>query len=173
MRITASCANTPCIEFLGKGDQVSDRFGEKLSAMFVATVLRDLCRKFTLSPQFNMLAPDGPGYTLFLQTQQATPPSLAAALNELLSQNPHYAYCRLLGQLAPPRLFLIESTANETYIEVCRKHGQRLGNIKPAVLHRDPSWPEAFRGAYSEQSRPVHSADPVPPPLAASRPSSS
>ena len=115
---------TPCIQFLGKSDLVSDLRGEKLNALFVAGVLASLTKIFNLVPSFLMLAPDGDGYTLFIETGHTLPPTLVCELDQSLSRNPHYAYCRRLGQLAPARIFHIQANATATYLETCRQRGQ-------------------------------------------------
>jgi hypothetical protein len=145
VRITGRLRATPCIEFLGKADLVSDLCGEKLSSLFVAAVLARVTKEF--SPTFAMLAPDGNGYTLFIEAP-SIPSPLASQLDAALSANPHYAYCRHLGQLEAARIFQIRHDAPGAYLESCRRTGQRLGDIKPAPLHTRSDWNSHFRGQY-------------------------
>jgi hypothetical protein len=151
--VTGRLFNTPCVRFLGKAGLVSDLRGEKLDAAFVQTVLADFCRRFALAPAFSMLAPRlpdpalAPGYTLFLELPAGPPPPAAdAALDALLCQNPHYAYCRRLGQLAPPRLSFLRANAEAVYLDACARRGQRLGAVKPTPLHPGDFWESAFSG---------------------------
>ena len=110
VNVVGHAGQAPCLQFLGKLDQVSDWFGEKLNERFVAEVLERLFGRRQMAPAFAMLAPDPEParfrYTLYVELlpgQRARLGGLAEALDQELSQNFHYAYCRRLGQLAPPR----------------------------------------------------------------------
>jgi len=99
-----------------------------------------------------MLAPsqqEGPRYVLFLQgaTSQT---DLAVRLDQRLTENPHYAYCRRLGQLAAPRVFHITSDASECYLRRCVAMGQRAGAVKAVALHRLTGWEDIFLGDWTE-----------------------
>ena len=145
-------AQTPCLRFLGKTDRVSDWFGEKLDERFVTRVLDDFFRVHNLHPTFAMLAPDdAPGgfcYTLYLELSpgQLTPEGLPAHLDNGLRQNFHYAYCRKLGQLGQPGIFLVARGAAQAYLQACQARGQKLGNIKPSVLQKTTGWSHEFVG---------------------------
>jgi len=143
----------PCLRFLGKGDKVSDWFGEKLNEQFVAAVLAGLMRELELTPDFAMLAPEDRGtgfrYTLYLELPPAqrgrqVHPDLTARLDRKLSENFHYDYCRKLGQLGAPGLFMIDRGAAEAFLGFCEDQGQRLGNIKPSSLQKTTGWDEVF-----------------------------
>jgi hypothetical protein len=143
----------PCLRFLGKGDKVSDWFGEKLNEQFVAGVLEDLLREHGLCPVFATLAPDdsqkGFCYTLYLELEanwqvRDSPADLARDLDRKLCQNFHYDYCRKLGQLAAPEIFWIDQGAIEAYLRACEARGQRLGNVKPSALQKTTGWSEHF-----------------------------
>jgi hypothetical protein len=100
-----------------------------------------------------MLAPsqqESPYYVLFLQGD-ASQTDLADQLDKKLTQNPHYAYCRRLGQLAAPRIFQITSDAGESYLRRCVSTGQRAGAVKAVALHRLTGWEDFFRGGWKEQ----------------------
>jgi hypothetical protein len=153
--VTGRLFETPTLRFLGKADASSDLRGEKLNALFVGGVLNAFHRTLPVEPSFSMLAPaepsgTAPGYVLYLELPARTsvPPSAAATLDALLCRNPHYAYCRALGQLARVRLFRIDgASAAKVYLETCARRGQRLGNIKPSPLHRGAYWSAEFPGA--------------------------
>ncbi|MEK7784150.1 MAG: GH3 auxin-responsive promoter family protein, partial [Chloroflexota bacterium] len=138
---------TPCIRFVGKTDRVSDWFGEKLDEQFVASALARVFSERCLSPRFAMLAPDDSGgfrYTLYLELppgQRAD--NLHHDLDQALSENFHYAYCRKLGQLAEPRIALVVGGA-DAYLRACQQRGQKLGNIKPALLDKATGWDRWF-----------------------------
>jgi hypothetical protein len=76
---------------------------------------------------------------------------LINSIEEGLRENFHY-YCRQLGQLDYPKVFLINGSSGqsglETYFKRCQSLGQRAGNIKPAVLHNKIGWSEEFSGRF-------------------------
>ena len=150
VRVTGFAERTPILEFIGKEDCVSDLRGEKLNAIFVAKALEEFerCRSAT----FAMLAPSCcdrgiPGYILFLESGHGET-DLAVRLDEKLQANPQYAYCRRLGQLAEPRLFLIQSGAREAYLKHCEALGLRAGNVKLTALSKRGGWEEVFLGGF-------------------------
>ncbi len=152
VRVVGFASNTPLLEFLGKEDGISDLCGEKLSPAFVGSILAELSDERAYSSDFVMLAPsrrESLGYVLFLQgaTSRA---DLAVRLDKKLTQNPHYAYCRRLGQLAAPRIFQITSDAGECYLRRCVALGQRAGAVKAVALHRLTDWEECFQGWWTE-----------------------
>lgn len=133
---------TPSIRFVGKCAQVSDRTGEKLSDVFVASVFAKLFQGAETKPSFAMLAPDtdagGYRYTLYLSADVSN--KLSAELDALLSLNPHYAYFRRLSQLNPPRLFRVAEDAHAAYCRRLRRMGKQLGEIKPVGLSPLGDW---------------------------------
>jgi len=143
VRVTGFAERTPILEFVGKEDCVTDLRGEKLNALFVAKVFSELesCR----SARFAMLAPssDEARYTLFLEGPRCQR-DLATQIDGKLRENPHYAYCRKLGQLGEIRVFHIERNAIETYLKHCETLGQRAGNVKMTVLHKKTGWETVF-----------------------------
>ncbi len=143
VRVTSRAGETPSLQFIGRADRVVDRFGEKLSEGFVAGVIEQALGR----PAFAMLAPDGRGYTLYVQADRLAA-DLPARLESALRENPHYRYCVDLGQLAPARVFRIERGAAAAYLARCTALGQRLGEIKPTPLHAAGDWSRALRGQY-------------------------
>jgi hypothetical protein len=144
VEVVGFAGQAPCLRFVGKTDQVSDWFGEKLNERFVAGVLERLFDRHRLRPRFAMVAPEpvegALRYVLYLETAQAgSVPS--EDLDRALCENFHYAYCRRLGQLAPPRVAPVTDGA-ERYLRACRRQGQKLGNVKPAALHKATHWGE-------------------------------
>lgn len=152
VRVAGFAERTPLLEFVGKEDCVSDLRGEKLNACFVANTLGEFesCR----AASFAMLAPSEAGtphYTLFLESTQSQP-DLRAQLDQKLQANPHYAYCRRIGQLGELQLFLIRHDGREAYIQHCAALGQRAGNVKMTALHKSTGWERVFSGAYIDVS---------------------
>jgi hypothetical protein len=152
VRVVGFAGNTPLLEFLGKDDGVSDLCGEKLSPAFVGSVLEELSVERAYLSDFAMLAPsqqESLRYVLFLQGATSET-DLAVRLDKKLTQNPHYAYCRRLGQLAAPRIFRITSDAGESYLRRCVAMGQRAGAVKAVALHRLTGWEDFFHGNWTE-----------------------
>jgi len=127
---------TPSLRFLGRGNSVSDLCGEKLSETFVTQVL---ATALAGSPAaFAMLAPEENHYTLFLEGRAS--PELLNRVEAGLRANPHYAYCRDLGQLGPLQLCVLSLGANERFLQAHLSEGRRLGDIKPQALSSRKDW---------------------------------
>lgn len=160
VEVTGFVGRTPTIRFLGKADQVCDRFGEKLHAGHAAAVIADLRAHFALPPGLAFLAPDEsapldgledrpprPSYTLHLAVP-SVPPALADRLEGLLERSFHYAHCVRLGQLAPARVYRVEGDGLAAFYAACAARGQRLGDVKPSALRRDGGWSAVLPGHY-------------------------
>ena len=143
---------TPSLRFVGKQDCVSDLCGEKLNETFVARALDEVCERLGMAPRCALVAPDlsgmPPAYTLYLEIDAQPPAALSRLLDEHFAMNPHYGYCRTLGQLAPVRLFRVTGPMFSLYINRCRDLGQRLGDVKPLALSRMAGWSDVFPGHY-------------------------
>jgi len=150
--VTDRLERTPSLRFIGRGEAVSDVCGEKLSEIFVSDVLKEIFADAT--PAFALLAPDhGDGeqhYTLYVEGEPLS--CWTEALDRGLRRNPHYDYCRDLGQLSAPRLFVIAGSAFEAYALRKASNGARLCDIKPAALSRSTGWSEIFEGTYFDQT---------------------
>lgn len=135
VEVTGLVDRTPSLRFLGKEDRLSDLRGEKLHEAFVAEVLRGL----GVGSGFAMLAPEAgepPCYVLFVEHSPPNPEDLDRALRA----NPHYNWCRELGQLGPSRVLPVVAGAASAYIEACRRDGVRLGDIKATSLSSKMGW---------------------------------
>ena len=150
IEVTDFYGQIPCFKFIGKADRVSDYFGEKLNEQFVANILTQLFEKHRLAPLFSMLAPDDTPpfhYTLYLELPNYETTQLrnylTTELDLSLRANFHYDYCRKLGQLGEAQVSLVTRGA-ETYIQACQSRGQKLGDIKPSVLHKSTGWDAWF-----------------------------
>jgi hypothetical protein len=153
VEVVGQISACPLLQFVGKQAHISDHVGEKLHAAHVQRALDNLLRELNLTPTFAMLAceplPTGTAYVLFLAAVAAHSVQLhhlCAALEAALRANYHYAYCRDLGQLAALRVFRISANAQADYLRQCRALGQRLGDIKPTVLHQQSGWLDVFQG---------------------------
>lgn len=154
VQVTGFLCNTPSLKFIGRSGNVSDMAGEKLSEAFATRVLQEIIARWPTKPAFVLLAPDssasGSGYTLYIQGW--SPAGLCNELDRELRENPHYAYCRDLGQLEAPRVFTISAEGFETFAARQARSGARLGEIKPAVFSKLAGWTNVFRGSYTTRS---------------------
>lgn len=139
IQVTGFMGCIPVIKFIGKQDNVSDLFGEKLNELFVKTVLNSL----GVNKGFIMLAPESDRYVLY-QDSERVPEGIDNALRE----NFHYDYCRKLGQLKELKIFHLKGNPKQEYLEESVRRGQRLGDIKPVVLHLQGGWDKVFKGEY-------------------------
>ncbi len=153
VEVTGRVKTCPVIRFIGKEDQVSDWFGEKLNEKHVRQSLKSALSRYRLRPGFAMVACETesspPAYTLFLELEggsKGTFRRLAMDLDAALRVNYHYRYCRGLGQLGPLQIFLIEGDAQESYLAACGRHGQRIGDVKSICLSPRNGWSRFFRG---------------------------
>ncbi len=141
VRVTGFLERAPCLELLGRDDLVSDLAGEKLSEAFVARALADIFGAFAPQVAFAQLAAEQgapPRYRLLLECRADPPAELAQRLDRALCANPHYAYCRRLGQLGEIEVRRLAAGAHADYLERHRRMGRRLGEIKPAALEGVP-----------------------------------
>lgn len=134
----------PALRFLGKEDQVSDYFGEKLSEPFVASVVERVLETTGVSTAFSLLAIDErtepPAYALYVETTCHWPDVATALLEQELCRNPHYDYCRRMGQLGAARFVRVGPGAYARYAGRLTESGTRLGDIKPVSLSSLGHW---------------------------------
>jgi hypothetical protein len=150
IRVKGFVEHTPLLEFIGKEDAVTDLCGEKLNALFVGRIITQLEARGCWAGSFAMLAPSRdviPRYAFFLEGSIKTE-GFADLLDRRLRENPHYDYCRRLGQLGEPRIFQIEHGAQEIYLRRCVAMGQRAGDVKTTALHSRDDWEAAFPGKF-------------------------
>jgi hypothetical protein len=90
------------------------------------------------SPGFSLLAieehGEPPAYTLYVETQSDWPDAATERLEQKLRNNPHYDYCRRIGQLGTARICDVGPGAYGRYAKRLTETGMRLGDIKPASL---------------------------------------
>ena len=148
----------PLLRFLGRSDGGCDLVGEKLTESHVREVLDRLLEAHDILSSFTLLVPVNdrpPRYRLYIEASSPLLPgegqgvraaafALAGSLEAGLCENPHYAYARRLGQLAPAEIVVLdprEGAAWDRYERQCLARGMRLGNIKPRALDAWPGWP--------------------------------
>jgi hypothetical protein len=150
VRVRDDYGGVPILEFAGRDDGVSDLRGEKLSPAFVQACLDRVLADAGVSVRFAMLAPQRqavPGYVLYVESP-ADPDRVGPPLEFALRANPHYDYCRNLGQLGALKIFWIRQGAQEAYVNRCVELGQRAGSVKPTSLHRSGGWEDFFAGEF-------------------------
>jgi len=153
--VTDRYKGLPLIRF-EKRDSVSDMVGEKLSMGHVQRVVDEAIQKLRLFVDFIMLAPgietSSCYYSIFLQDKHPIEPGELEIFREEiekgLCENFHYKYARDLGQLGPLRIFSIAGDGMKSYFKRCTESGQRLGDIKPAVLENRTGWEYYFKGKF-------------------------
>ncbi len=144
VQVTHYFLKTPCLKFVGRGKDISDLVGEKLNIQFVSNAISQL----NLSEsQFQSLVPvhePKPHYMLLLDRAEKEASSISQQLESLLCESHHYQLARQLDQLAPARV-IVSSTAAEQLSAKKMASGQRWGDIKHAQLElavKDLSWLE-------------------------------
>lgn len=150
VQVNGFVGKTPCLRFIGRSGGISDRFGEKLSQPFVSEAIRKAIAN-AATPKFILLAPDedefGCRYTLYVEG--AIAPDAIANLDILLRTNPHYDWCREVGQLRAPRLFQITAGGFQSFVQRECANGSRIGDVKPLVLSTRNAWSQHFHGRYA------------------------
>ena len=150
VRVTGFIEATPCLEFLGKDNAVSDLVGEKLSEADAAVALAAAGAKTGIRPRFAMLAPDAGadrgavGYDLRLELDPGVEGgadrsmAFAEAVEEsLCATNYHYLNARRLGQLRSLRPVL-QRQALQEWLAAASRTGARAGTVKiPALRTTD------------------------------------
>lgn len=127
--VTHFYRNTPCLEFLGRHQAISDLVGEKLQETFVHNALNFMNLQGT---DFKSLVPvaNPPHYVLLLDAATETPEIIAQQLDDALSQSHHYDRARSLGQLAPPQVLISHQIP-----EILALHRVQTGSIWGGIKH--------------------------------------
>ena len=140
----------PCIQFVGRGDAISDLVGEKLNENHVREVMERLFRKIDLRPGFYILVPKRQmvsTYQLILTADWggtiAAKEQVRAGLELGLRENPQYELARQLNQLCEvevTELPLRSSELLQRFEEWENQRGRRVGDIKVSVLDYRGVW---------------------------------
>jgi hypothetical protein len=136
LSVTHFYLNTPCLQFLGRTQEISDLVGEKLHSEFVRQVLDSLPLQGT---SFKSLVPvkQPQHYVLLLDQTNVNPQELAQQLDDALQQSPQYRHARLLNQLQPVRV-LISSRIPEIIALYKTRSGKKWGDLKHDILSTTP-----------------------------------
>ena len=145
----------PLLRFAGRADGVCDLVGEKVSENLVRAALERSFSENEIALQFAMMVPIEEGqrrYRLYVQRRNgelslAKLGILRARVEELLEENPYYAHAVRIGQLGKLQVHALSSQAEPAwavYERECLRRGQKLGDIKPVVLHSGREWVQCF-----------------------------
>lgn len=136
IRVSHFYLNTPCLQFLGRTQEISDLVGEKLHSEFVRQVLDSLPLQGT---SFKSLLPvkQPQHYILLLESAKVDPEKLAQLLDDALQQSPQYRHARLLNQLQPVRV-LVSSRIPEIIALFKTRSGKKWGDLKHEILATTP-----------------------------------
>ncbi len=133
VRVTHYYRQTPCLEFCGRGNQVSDLTGEKLHVQFVSDVLSQLNIS---EARFQSLVPvrqPSDHYVLLLDRCNGDLDAIAHQLEDSLCQSYHYQLARQLGQLSPVKVIASPTIAKQLSDKKAT-FGQRWGDVKHTKL---------------------------------------
>lgn len=154
VEVTGYYQQSPRIKFIGKTDVVSDIMGEKLNEIHVGKIIKGICNKFQINSSLTFLSPKilsgNAKYILFLRRNVLEPNHIDVAkvkkeLDNRLRENFHYNYCRNIGQLKSPGIFLMDEEAEKKYLHV-KSAGKKSGTIKFIKLDKMPGWDEILSG---------------------------
>jgi hypothetical protein len=146
VQVDGFLGHTPSLKFVGRSGNVSDLCGEKLSDGFVSEILQKaMAGTGEIRPRFVMLAPEKNGsdrhYVLYCEWDCSID---ILEIEKGLRANPHYDYCRRIGQLSALRLFRIKANGFEMYLSREIAEGRRSGNVKPCCLSPKSGWKKWF-----------------------------
>lgn len=144
----------PVLKFLGKLDHVVDIVGEKLNEKHISETLTRLGMAYGYKAKFQLLAPERHNetflYTLYLSLDDESLDfcGLRRDLDHALQDNYHYRYCRSIGQLMAPRIFLIDEKQGSPDVIYLNQRSKitRLGDVKPSCVDSSLDWRRHFGG---------------------------
>ncbi|OLP19429.1 GH3 auxin-responsive promoter [Leptolyngbya sp. 'hensonii'] len=137
VRATHQYKATPCLEFLGRDQPLSDLVGEKLHEDFVRDVLTTLDLPDTSYQSLVSVLHPTPHYVLLLDRASQPPENLARTLDRGLCQSYQYRQARHLGQLTAAQVIVSETIA-ATIVQVRLQQGQKWGDVKHPLLLTTP-----------------------------------
>lgn len=154
IRVYDKKEDCPCLEFIGKKDNVSDYFGEKINELHIKSIIEDF--NIDKLSTFYLFAPkktnDKLFYALYIELKEAMKKqefeALEDSIEKELLKNFHYKYCRDLNQLQAFKVFWVKEDASalDKYLQTCIDRGLKLGDIKPAFFSNQYDWD--FKGEF-------------------------
>ncbi len=125
IKVTGFYKTIPIVEFIGRDNNVSDFFGEKISEEFVNKIFLDI---FKSKQNFAVLSFNQDKYTLYVDGNCSS-----KVLESFLLKNYHYKNCRELGQLKHCTVIKVSDGLNK-YKNYYLSAGMKLGDIKIKAL---------------------------------------
>jgi len=135
----------PMLQFIGKEAHVSDLCGEKLNARHLREILQTLVGSLNGVFVAAETASSPPHYVCLISTDVEAPGAsrLRNELEAQLQKNPHYRWCREVGQLNELRVVQIPYDTvemNRRRLARWESMGTRRGTAKTGVLDRLTGW---------------------------------
>lgn len=118
----------PVLEFVGRDNNVSDYFGEKLSEHFLKSLLDKIFDEYN----FALFKFENDRYVLYTD-KTCDIVSKEHELENLLEESYYYKNCIELNQLNPVKI-IYSNDCESIYISDCIKRGMKLGDIKIRCL---------------------------------------
>lgn len=137
VRVTHFYYNTPCLEFLGRTQEISDLVGEKLHLEFVRQVLDNLPLTGACFKSLVPVKQPQEHYVLLVDSIDINPQEIAELLDNALQESPQYRRARLLGQLAPASV-IVNSRVAEVVALYKIDSGKKWGDLKHELLMTAP-----------------------------------
>jgi hypothetical protein len=145
IRCTGHTFSVPNIEFIGRGNAVSDLVGEKLSTNVLPDILLKARQETGLHPKGMYLYAkvDGTqaGYKLLIEVEgeinEVEAEQMAKTINNILMENPYYDQAIINGQLLPLKAVIMPIGFSDRLFEYyCQKHGIKDGDAKLPLLYK-------------------------------------
>ncbi len=151
VEVTGKVNECPLLRFVGRSNRTTDLVGEKLQESFVQKCIDSALAAQNITPSFAMLLAisndsmdsetENPGCRYRLQIESDSVSldchRLGLELDARLSENVHYKYARVLGQLGPIEVNHLLGPPGTAWAEFEKKQaskGHVIGSIKPKLL---------------------------------------
>lgn len=143
VRCTGYQLRLPCLEFIGRGNSVSDMVGEKLNANVLPTIFSKVKNQHPERVKALFLyaqVRDKQGQYLLLisgEIQEQEADSIAKGIQKQLQANPYFDQAIANGQLLPLKPILLEPGFPDQLFEFyCREHRIKDGDAKLPLLFK-------------------------------------
>lgn len=152
VRVTHFYKNTPCLEFVGRTNIVSDIAGEKLNEAFARKCIDEVIEDFNAFALLVPYATKGSAPHYYLVTNQtSSKDDLSRRLDEALSGAFHYRSARLNGRLQEIKV-RSHPYAKELFIRYYSDKGVALERANTCALIQDIAQAQEYFGLILKQS---------------------
>jgi hypothetical protein len=138
VRVVGRHRSTPTLAFEGRNALISDLVGEKLAEDFLRAHVLPLLPPEAALTTFVPRRDGLDRYMLLLDRFEGDRLHLAHTLETALRESHQYRLARDLGQLAPLEV-VVAPGAEGSLLRFHQRAGQKLGDIKPALLVKRPA----------------------------------